>query len=50
MSYTYAQSQMVLGGLPVVSPVERHGVVYTKPWVVDLILGLAGYAPGADLH
>jgi hypothetical protein len=33
-------------------PAEREvtkGVVYTKPWVVDLILDLVGYRPEADL-
>jgi len=28
---------------------EAKGVVYTKPWVVDLILDLAGYRPERDL-
>lgn len=28
---------------------EPKGVVYTKPWVVDLILDLAGYRPERDL-
>lgn len=28
---------------------EAKGVVYTKPWVVDLILDLAGYRPDRDL-
>jgi hypothetical protein len=28
---------------------ERKGVVYTKPWVVKLLLDLAGYTPDADL-
>jgi len=28
---------------------EAKGVVYTKPWVVDLILDLVGYRPEADL-
>ncbi len=28
---------------------EPKGVVYTKPWVVELLLGLAGYAPRANL-
>ncbi len=28
---------------------ERKGVVYTKPWVVDLLLDLAGYTPEVDL-
>ena len=36
---------------PVVSPPrERNGVVYTKRWVVDLMLDLAGYTPDRDLH
>ncbi len=30
-------------------PREQNGVVYTKPWVVDLILDLAGYRPTEDL-
>lgn len=29
---------------------ERNGVVYTKRWVVDLMLDLAGYTPDRDLH
>jgi adenine-specific DNA-methyltransferase len=28
---------------------EKSGVVYTKPWVVELILDLAGYSPAKDL-
>ena len=28
---------------------ERKGVVYTKPWVVELVLDLAGYAEDANL-
>lgn len=28
---------------------EKNGVVYTKPWVVELILDLAGYTPQANL-
>lgn len=28
---------------------EPRGVVYTKPWVVELILDLAGYRPDRDL-
>jgi len=28
---------------------EPKGVVYTKPWVVDLILDLGGYRPDTDL-
>jgi len=42
-----------LGFLPRPSPdelrVQQHGVVYTKPWVVRLILDLAGYADEQDL-
>ena len=35
---------------PQVLPVqEKNGVVYTKPWVVELILDLAGYTEDADL-
>lgn len=30
-------------------PAEPHGVVYTKPWVVNLILDLAGYTAEHDL-
>ncbi len=29
--------------------VAEHGVVYTRPWVVDLVLDLAGYDPKEDL-
>jgi adenine-specific DNA-methyltransferase len=29
---------------------ERNGVVYTRPWVVDLMLDLAGYTPDQDLQ
>lgn len=28
---------------------ENHGVVYTKPWVVELILDMAGYDPATNL-
>src|SRR5215813_9753696 len=28
---------------------ERAGVVYTKPWIVELILDLAGYRADSDL-
>jgi len=28
---------------------EKNGVVYTKPWVVELILDLAGYTEDVDL-
>jgi adenine-specific DNA-methyltransferase len=30
-------------------PTERKGVIYTKPWVVELLLNLAGYVPSANL-
>ncbi len=38
-------------GLPltVAHSYEANGVVYTKPWVVDLILDLAGYVVDKDL-
>jgi adenine-specific DNA-methyltransferase len=29
--------------------VAEHGVVYTRPWVADLVLDLAGYAPEENL-
>ncbi len=29
--------------------VAEHGVVYTRPWVADLVLDLAGYSPEANL-
>ena len=29
--------------------VAEHGVVYTRPWVVDLVLDLAGYNPSENL-
>ncbi|MDI3340924.1 MAG: Eco57I restriction-modification methylase domain-containing protein [Sphaerobacter sp.] len=44
--------QLALGLIPKEprrSPEEKRGVVYTKPWVVDLILDLAGYIPDRDL-
>lgn len=28
---------------------EHHGVVYTKRWVVDMVLDLAGYIPGTGI-
>lgn len=30
-------------------PSDQHGVVYTRPWVVALMLDLAGYTPTNDL-
>ena len=35
--------------VPAPPPREKRGVVYTKPWVVELMLDLAGYTPDADL-
>ncbi|CAN5684840.1 Eco57I restriction-modification methylase domain-containing protein [soil metagenome] len=32
------------------APLERNGVVYTKPWVADLILDLIGYTHDQPLH
>jgi hypothetical protein len=29
--------------------VAEHGVVYTRPWVADLVLALAGYDSEANL-
>lgn len=49
MSYTYAQPQLLLDVPPAMGPVKRHGVVYTKSWVVELILDLAGYTATEDL-
>ena len=40
----------LVDGLPQLAQVgEPKGVVYTRPWVVDLILDLAGYRPEDDL-
>ena len=36
-------------GTSITAPTEKHGVVYTKPWVVELILDLAGYTDDRDL-
>lgn len=33
-----------------VAPQEKNGVVYTKPWVVDLILDLVGYTAERPLY
>lgn len=30
-------------------PVSEHGVVYTRRWVVDMILDLVGYIPGTGI-
>jgi adenine-specific DNA-methyltransferase len=32
-----------------IPPREKRGVVYTKSWVVELLLDLAGYTPDVDL-
>ncbi len=37
-------------GLFQTAPHEKNGVVYTKPWVVDLILDLVGYSTNRPLH
>jgi adenine-specific DNA-methyltransferase len=34
---------------PLTLPAEKRGVVYTKPWVVDLLLDLAGYSSESNL-
>jgi adenine-specific DNA-methyltransferase len=49
MSYTYAQPPLLLDVPPVTEPAKRHGVVYTKRWVVELILDMAGYRATEDL-
>lgn len=53
MSYTYPLAPTTVGPTTEETStpprVEQHGVVYTKPWVVELILDLAGYAADADL-
>ena len=43
--------QTILPAQPaiVIPPREKRGVIYTKPWVVNLMLDLAGYTPDADL-
>lgn len=48
MRYTYTTTAVPLKP-PTPAPVEKHGVVYTKPWVVELILDLSGYVASADL-
>jgi adenine-specific DNA-methyltransferase len=35
--------------VPRLAPLEPKGVVYTKPWVVELLLDLAGYTSSANL-
>ncbi len=44
------QASFLMPSLPARSvPSESRGVVYTKGWVVNLLLDLAGYTPGANL-
>ena len=31
------------------APIEQKGAVYTKPWVVELLLDLAGYTVNVNL-
>ncbi len=51
MSYTYTVAPIAAPLESTTAPrrVEKNGVVYTKPWVVELILDLAGYTVDADL-
>ena len=45
-----AASVSLVDGLPRLVPVkEPRGVVYTRPWVADLILDLTGYRVEEDL-
>jgi hypothetical protein len=38
-----------INAAPIPAPCEPKGVVYTKEWVVNLLLDLAGYVPTANL-
>ncbi len=49
MSQTYSLPLWPHLGIPTASTGDQHGVVYTRPWVVDLMLDLAGYDPHLDL-
>lgn len=49
MSYTYTTTLDQQAIAPVPPSLASHGVVYTKPWVVTLLLDLAGYVEAADL-
>ena len=52
MSYTYTSRQMSfdqIGTMDSPPPVISHGSVYTKRWVIDLMLDQAGVVPEADL-
>lgn len=44
-----AAGMEIADGLPRLAAADPKGVVYTQPWVVDLILDLAGYRPEDDL-
>jgi hypothetical protein len=43
------QSFLLPAQAPRLVPLESRGVVYTKQWVVDLLLDLAGYTSSANL-
>ena len=43
------QSLLALPQAPMLASLEPKGVVYTKRWVVELLLDLAGYTVGANL-
>lgn len=43
------QSLLLPALVPRLAPLEPKGVVYTKRWVVELLLDLAGYASTANL-
>lgn len=45
-----ATGAQVLDAVASTAPTERNGVVYTRRWVVDLMLDLAGYTPDKDLQ
>ena len=45
-----ARQAQVSEGIPATVPRERNGVVYTRGWVVDLMLDLADYTPDKDLQ
>lgn len=41
--------QVLLPPIPTTAPLEPRGAVYTKRWVVELLLNLAGYTPDVNL-
>lgn len=53
MSYTYTARQIAFDQIsvkdPPLPPAISHGTVYTKRWVIDLMLDQAGVVPEADL-